>query len=98
MRFLIDADLPRDTATFLASYGHVAVDSRDVGLKSAADPQIAEYARVNGLCILTADWGFSDFASILPTNIQESWSSGFRLIRQARRPFRSSGCYWSATI
>lgn len=60
MRFLIDADLPRDTSTVLASYGHVAIDVRDIGLGRAQDSEIAEYARANTLCIVTADWGFSD--------------------------------------
>ena len=29
MRFLIDADLPRDSAAVLVSYGHVEIDVRD---------------------------------------------------------------------
>ncbi|HEX4793452.1 MAG TPA: DUF5615 family PIN-like protein [Humisphaera sp.] len=60
MRFLIDADLPRDTAILLASFGHVAFDVRDVGMRHAQDPEIAAYALQNQLCILTGDWGFSD--------------------------------------
>jgi predicted nuclease of predicted toxin-antitoxin system len=60
MRFLIDADLPRDTAALLASYGHVGIDVRDIGLGRAVDPDIAAHARTGGLCIVTADWGFSD--------------------------------------
>jgi len=60
MRFLIDADLPRDTAALLVSYGHVAIDVRDIGMRRAEDPEIANYAKQNGLCILTGDWGFSD--------------------------------------
>src|SRR5437016_5368628 len=68
MRFLIDADLPRDTATLLASYGHVAIDVRDIGMRSAEDPEIASYARQNGLCILTGDWGFSDIRMFPPAD------------------------------
>jgi hypothetical protein len=60
MRFLIDADLPRDIGTLLASYGHVGIDIRDVGLGRAKDPHVASYAMENGLCIVTGDWGFSD--------------------------------------
>ncbi len=66
MRFLIDADLPRETAALLASYGHVAVDVRDIGMRSAEDPDIANYAKQHGLCILTADWGFSDIRIFPP--------------------------------
>jgi predicted nuclease of predicted toxin-antitoxin system len=60
MRFLIDADLPRDTSALLASYGHVGIDVRDIGMRHAKDPGVASYASQNGLCIATADWGFSD--------------------------------------
>src|SRR5437867_269726 len=60
MRFLIDADLPRDTAALLVSYGHVAIDVRDIGMRRAEDSEIANYAKQNGLCILTGDWVFSD--------------------------------------
>jgi hypothetical protein len=60
MRFLIDADLPRDTAALLASYGHVGIDVRDIGMRDAKDPRIAAYAKQNALCIVTGDWGFSD--------------------------------------
>jgi len=66
MRFLIDADLPRRTKKLLESYGHPAEDVRDIGLKHAKDPQIAEYAKANGLCLITADWGFSDIRSFPP--------------------------------
>src|SRR5262249_14305712 len=66
MRFLIDADLPRDTSTLLTSYGHVAVDVRDVGLRHADDSQIAAYAKTNNLCIVTADWGFADIRAFPP--------------------------------
>ena len=66
MRFLIDADLPRGTTALLTSYGYVAVDARDVGLRHAEDSQIASYAKANDLCILTGDWGFSDIRRYPP--------------------------------
>jgi predicted nuclease of predicted toxin-antitoxin system len=68
MRFLIDADMPRDTAALIASYGHVAVDVRDVGLRHAEDPEIASYAKANDLCIVTADWGFSNIQVFPPAD------------------------------
>ena len=60
MRFLIDADLPRSLGPLIRSYGHEAIDARDVGLRYAQDPQIASYALQEELCILSGDWGFSD--------------------------------------
>ena len=60
MRFLIDACLPRDCAVLLHSYGHTSVDIRDIGMRDADDPDVAEHARVNQLCLLTEDWGFAD--------------------------------------
>ncbi|MBI5365709.1 MAG: DUF5615 family PIN-like protein [Planctomycetes bacterium] len=55
MKFLIDACLPRDVAALLATYRHLSVDARDVGLGRAPDPEIAAYARAHQLCLLTED-------------------------------------------
>jgi predicted nuclease of predicted toxin-antitoxin system len=55
MRFLIDADLPRDTATLLASHGHIGIDVRDIGMRRAEDSEIAAYAMQNKLCLVTGD-------------------------------------------
>lgn len=38
MRFLIDADLPRSAGEVVRRHGHEAVDTRDIGLRSAKDP------------------------------------------------------------
>jgi hypothetical protein len=66
MRFLIDADLPRSLDSLIRSYGHEAVDVRDVGLGRAQDPQIASYALQGEFCILSGDWGFSDIRHYPP--------------------------------
>lgn len=66
MRFLIDADLPRSLGSLIRSYGHEAVDVRDVGLGDAQDPQVASYALQGELCILSGDWGFSDIRHYPP--------------------------------
>jgi predicted nuclease of predicted toxin-antitoxin system len=66
MRFLIDADLPRSTQQLLESYGHVAIDVRDIGLGRAKDDEIARYAQSNGFCLITGDWGFSDIRHYSP--------------------------------
>ncbi len=60
MRFLIDEDLPRSVGSLFLRYGHEAVDVRDVGLRGAKDPEIADYAKKNGLCLVTGDFDFSD--------------------------------------
>jgi predicted nuclease of predicted toxin-antitoxin system len=66
MRFLIDADLPRSTAGTIRRRGHEAVDARDIGLGAAKDPQIAEYARLNRLCLITGDFDFADIRNYPP--------------------------------
>jgi predicted nuclease of predicted toxin-antitoxin system len=66
MRFLIDADLPRRTAGLLKTYGHVAVDVRDVGLGDASDEQVAEHARAHRMCLLTGDFGLADIRNYPP--------------------------------
>jgi len=68
MRFLIDACLPREITGLLHSYGHVPVDVRDVGMRHAKDRVIAAYAKANGLCILTEDWGFADIRVYPPAD------------------------------
>ena len=67
MRFLIDADLPRDIVGLIATYAHVGIDARDVGLRHAEDSEIAAYALQDRLCILTGDWGFSDIRVYPPS-------------------------------
>jgi predicted nuclease of predicted toxin-antitoxin system len=62
LHFLVDASLPRATSTVIAAAGHQALDVRDVGLGAAADTSIADYAKANGLCLITRD---GDFGNIL---------------------------------
>ncbi len=68
MRFLIDACLPREFAVVLTSYGHIAIDVRDIGMRRADDADIAAHARTNRLCLLTEDWGFSDIRRYAPAD------------------------------
>ncbi len=42
MRFLIDADLPRTAGDVVRRHGHEAIDVRDIGMRSAKDPKIAQ--------------------------------------------------------
>jgi predicted nuclease of predicted toxin-antitoxin system len=66
MRFLVDEDLPRSTDDLLRRYGHQAVDVRDIGLQGVKDPQIASYARSEGLCLVTGDFDFSAIRNYPP--------------------------------
>lgn len=68
MEFLIDADLPRPTAEVIRLKGHQARDVRDAGLGSAPDEAIAEYAKANGLCLITGDFDFADIRRYPPEN------------------------------
>lgn len=66
MRFLIDADLPRRTASLIVSLGHDAVDVRDRGLGMAPDEEIAAFAKSQRLCLVTGDFGFADVRNYPP--------------------------------
>ena len=66
MRFLVDEDLPLSTGELLQRYGHEIQDVRNIGLRGAKDPQIAAYAKAQGLCIVTGDIGFSDIRNYPP--------------------------------
>ena len=68
MKFLVDEDLPRSTATVLQEIGYEAVDVRDVGLRGASDEQIAGYAKANNLCLITADGGFANIRQYPPAD------------------------------
>ncbi|MBI4578076.1 MAG: DUF5615 family PIN-like protein [Planctomycetes bacterium] len=66
--FLIDASLPRDTRHVIEAAGYQATDVRDVGLRTAADPDIADYARRSGLCLITRDLDFADVREYPPAD------------------------------
>jgi hypothetical protein len=68
--FLIDASLPRLTAGLVASYGHGAIDVRDIGMGAAPDQQIAAYVQANGLSLLTVDQGFGNILDYPPDQYQ----------------------------
>jgi hypothetical protein len=95
--FLVDASLPRPTAALLVSYGHAATDVRDIGMHAALDQQIAAYAQINQLSLLTKD---QDFGNVLdyppdqyhgivviepPAHAGRAWSSPSSSSFSARR-------------
>jgi predicted nuclease of predicted toxin-antitoxin system len=66
VHFLIDASMPRSTASVIRSRGHQATDVRDIGLGSAPDPDIAAHAQVQQLSLLSRDFDFADVRNYPP--------------------------------
>lgn len=64
--FLVDASLPRDTASLIMAAGYHAIDVRAIGMGTAPDQEIAFYAQANGLCIITRDLDFSNIREYPP--------------------------------
>lgn len=65
MRLLIDANLSPRVAAQLIGAGLEAVHVADVGLVTAADEAILDYAAANELVIVSAD---SDFGELMATS------------------------------
>jgi hypothetical protein len=66
MYFLIDANLPRSTINAIRDAGHEAIDVRDIGLRAAADSEIAAYAKSHSFAIVTRDYDFADIRNYPP--------------------------------
>ncbi len=60
MKFLIDADLPYSLKEIFIGRNYEASHVRDVGLFSATDEEIFDYASKNNFIIVTRDLGFAD--------------------------------------
>jgi len=59
MRFLVDAQLPPALARSLAERGHTAEHVYDIGLHTADDPVLWDYAVSAGAVIITKDEDFA---------------------------------------
>lgn len=66
LRFLIDEDLPRSLENVFKQYGYEAVHVLSAGLRGKSDAEIAEFARQNGLCLITGDLGFANIRDYPP--------------------------------
>ena len=66
MRFLVDAQLPPALARFLEAAGHHAEHVYDIGMDSANDRLIWNYALQNEAAIITKD---EDFVSLVSTGL-----------------------------
>jgi len=62
MRLLLDQGLPRSTVVFLKNEGIEALHVGEVGMASASDPQIFEFARHRSRVVVTLD---ADFHALL---------------------------------
>jgi len=61
-KFLLDADMHRSSADVIRNFGFAVEDVRDIGLGSAKDKEIVDYALNNGRIIVTRD---TDFGEVL---------------------------------
>jgi predicted nuclease of predicted toxin-antitoxin system len=64
MRFLVDANLSPRVAATLSSAGFESSHVADVGLLTAADQVILDYAAANGLVIISADTDFGELLAL----------------------------------
>jgi len=64
MRFLVDANLSPRVATKLSSEGFKSIHVGDVGLLTAADRAILDYAAASGLVVISADTDFGELLAI----------------------------------
>jgi predicted nuclease of predicted toxin-antitoxin system len=62
VKLLLDENLaPRLTASLQASFP-ASAHVRDVGLKSASDVEVWEYAGANGFVVVSKDWDFQQLS------------------------------------
>ena len=64
MRFLVDANLSPRVAAGLTSAGFDSVHVTEVGLLTASDQAILDYAAENGLVIVSADTDFGELLAL----------------------------------
>jgi len=72
MRLLIDANLSPRVAAQLADAGFDAIHVADVGLLTAADEAILEYASARQLVIVSADTDFGELLAASPGRARPS--------------------------
>ncbi|MFN3835109.1 MAG: DUF5615 family PIN-like protein [Glycocaulis sp.] len=58
LSFLVDVQLPRALARWIATNGAAAVHAHDVGLERATDHEICQLAQTQGCIIVTKDADF----------------------------------------
>ena len=63
MRLLVDMNLSTATAQFLRNYEHDVLHAREIGLATAPDTEILDYARRDSRTVITADLDYGDIAA-----------------------------------
>lgn len=67
MKFLLDANMPRTALSVLAAHGHDAHLARDIGLSTAPDEQVVQFAHTHSAVLVTRDLDFADMRRYPPT-------------------------------
>ncbi|MBP6013258.1 MAG: DUF5615 family PIN-like protein [Alphaproteobacteria bacterium] len=67
MRFLVDTNLPKALATWIAARGHIADHVLDLALAQANDKSIWQRAGEMGAVVVSKDEDFADLARRHPT-------------------------------
>jgi predicted nuclease of predicted toxin-antitoxin system len=57
---VIDEDMPRSTASVLASIGFMVLDIRDCGLRGESDEEIFRFAQEKRAVLISGDHGFAN--------------------------------------
>lgn len=73
MRFLMDAQLPPALARWLVERGHTAEHVVDLGMASADDRALWDYAVTNSAVIVTKDEDFAIRRALAPTGPAVLW-------------------------
>lgn len=81
MKFLVDNQLPSALAKLLVSRGHDASHVLDLGLDSATDTEIWNYANANSFVLITKDEDFSRRASQPSASVQVVWVRGVTVVK-----------------
>lgn len=66
MRFLVDAQLPPALVTFLRDSGHDCDHVSGLGMLTASDTQIYQYAQTHNAVIVTKDEDFANQKALRP--------------------------------
>ena len=64
MKLLLDENLAPQLAASLRASFPDSTHVRDVGLKSASDLAVWEYARANGFAVVSKDWDFQQLSFV----------------------------------
>lgn len=94
MRLLFDQNLSHKLVERLADVFPESLHVRDIGMKSASDPMIAEFARAQSLTIVSKDADFLALRFVLGEHVRMVWvrlgNGSTDQVEQALRQRRAS--------